>query len=96
MASLSVPADRSPIRVLIVTTTHGYRHRAAINTARALIPQLEKASEFDFTVTEALEDLEDLDGYDVLFFANSTLRLAPETEDGLNTSYRACASPRAA
>jgi len=88
MASLSVPEDRSPIRVLVVTTTHGYRHKSAINTAKALFPQLEKASEFDFTVTESLEDLENIDRYDVLFFANSTLRLAPETEDGLTSSHQ--------
>ena len=88
-ASLTGAEDETPIRVLVVTATHGYRHRGAIETAKALFPKLEETTEMDFSVTETLTDLEQLDGYDVLFFANSTLRLAPDTENGLNETQQA-------
>lgn len=86
--ALTVPEDASPTRVLVVTATHGFRHTGAIDTAKALFPELAETTEFDFTVTESVEDLQSLDGFDVLFFANSTLRLATDVEGGLNASQQ--------
>ena len=80
--------DQQPIRVLAVTATHGFRHSPAIDAAKALFQDLSSATEFRFTVTESLADLERLDGFDVVFFANSTLRLAPEEPAGLTAAQR--------
>lgn len=75
-AFLAVPEETAPIRTLIVTTTHGYRHRS-IDTIHELFPSLEATTEFEFDVTEDLSLLNDenLSGYDLIFFANSTLRV---------------------
>ncbi len=86
--SLSVAEDNAPISVLVLTTTHGYRHRGAIDTTKALLPRLNDATEFNFHSTESLQDLENLKRFDVLFFANSTLRIAPDTEGGLNGTHQ--------
>ena len=73
---MAMDDEREPIRVLVVTTTHGYRH-ASIETIHELLPSLNATTEFQFDVTEDVADLnpEHLATYDVLFFANSTLRV---------------------
>lgn len=73
----AVEGDPEPIRVLMVTATHGYRHTPAIDTARAVMQRLEATTEFDFDITEDLAQLtpDNLARYDLLFFANTTLRL---------------------
>ena len=76
-------------RVLVVTATHGYRHGPAIEAAGALFSEWNRSTEFTFTLTEDLADLKGLKGFDVLFFANSTLRLAPEPPEGLNSDQQA-------
>lgn len=72
----AVSEGAEPIRVLIMTTTHGFRHQS-IETIHTLFPELEATTEFEFDLTEELSDLnsENLAGYDLLFFANSTLRV---------------------
>ncbi len=85
-----VPVGVAPINVLVVTATHGYRHGPAIEATRALLDALNETTEFRFDVTENLTDLnpEKLSHYDALFFANSTLRLAPEVPQGLTAEQR--------
>ena len=76
----------APIRVLMVTATNGFRHTPAIDASKTMVAELDP-SEFDVDVTEDLGDLnpENLAGYDVLFFANSTLRVADDlSESELN------------
>ncbi len=72
----AVSDDAEPIRVLIVTATHGFRHQS-IETIHEIFPDLAETTEFEFDLTEDLDDLNDenLAGYDVLLFANSTLRV---------------------
>ena len=72
----AVDPATEPIRVLMVTATHGFRHGPAIDTARAVMKALEATTEFRFDLTEDLTRLNDdtLAQYDLLFFANSTLR----------------------
>jgi type 1 glutamine amidotransferase len=82
-------AEDGEIRVLVVTATHGYRHTGAIEEAGRLFSRLNGTTEFRFTVTETLTDLAALHRFDVLFFANSTLRLAPEHPEGLNDEQQA-------
>ena len=72
----AVEGERDPIRVLMVTATHGYRHGPAIERSKALVEELETTTEFSFDVTEDLSALneDNLSNYDLLFFNNSTLR----------------------
>ena len=79
---LAVSEDRDPIRVLAITTTHGFRH-SSIETIKELLPAIAATTEFDFDITEDLSLLNDenLAGYDLLLFANSTLRVQAETEE---------------
>ncbi len=72
----------SDVRVLMVTTTLGFRHDS-IETARAAMASLAGASgEFRVTATEDLSLLtaSGLAGYDVLFFALTTGELPLTTE----------------
>jgi type 1 glutamine amidotransferase len=72
----------SGVRVLMVTTTTGFRHDA-IDTARAAMSSLAGTSgEFRVTATEDLSLLtaSGLAGYDVLFFALTTGELPLTTE----------------
>lgn len=66
------------IKVLALSATNGFRHGPAIDASKLLMIALEETTEFDFTITEDLTDLnyENLAEYDVLFFNNSTLRAA--------------------
>lgn len=69
--------DAAPIRVLTVTKTHAFRHTSAIEQTKKLLAALNETTEFQFTITEDLDDLtpRNLENYDVLFFANATLRV---------------------
>ena len=79
----AVEEQRDPIRVLMVTTTHGYRHGPAIERSKALMEELEATTEFTFDATEDLTALneENLATYDLLFFNNSTLRSHASAEE---------------
>ncbi len=76
-----------PIRVLMLTATHGFRHGAAIEAQKEVMMALSQTTELQVDTTEDVSMLrqEILDNYDVLFLANSTLRIprpegAPEPE----------------
>ena len=71
---------RAPVRVLMITATHGFRHTYGIEGSIEVMRELEKTTEFRFDTTESLAKLnaENLKQYDLLFFANSTLRIAPK------------------
>ena len=79
---LAVSEERAPIRVLVVTATHGFRH-SSIETVKELLPAVAATTEFEFDITEDLTLLNDehLAGYDLLLFANSTLRVKAEAEE---------------
>ena len=70
---------KRPIRVLVVTATQGYRHTDAIAASKQRLRQAEATSEirFDFTEDPSVLTARNLAKYDVLFFDNSTLRIAP-------------------
>lgn len=76
--SAPLAAQGDPIRVLVVTATHGFRHTEGIDAAKEFLQGL-GGSEFVFDITENPADLNaaKLAGYDVLFLNNSTLRIAP-------------------
>lgn len=78
----AVTEERDPINVLMVSTTHGFRHGPAIDMSKAVMEELETTTEFNFDVTEDLSVLtkENLSKYDLLFFSNSTLRLKTEAK----------------
>jgi cytochrome c len=69
---------REPVRVLMMTATTGWRHGDAIEAAREVTEDLERTTELQFDATEDVSVLtpENLAKYDVLLFANSTLRVA--------------------
>jgi len=77
---VAVRDGRAPVRVLMVTATHGFRHTYGIEGAVELMRELEKTTEFRVDTTENLTNLNpaNLAKYDLLFFANSTLRIAPK------------------
>ena len=83
----AVEEERDPIRVLMLTTTHGYRHEPAIKVSKEVMKALASTTEFTFDITEDLSALnqENLEGYDLLFFANTTLRL--QTEHALEGTW---------
>jgi cytochrome c len=81
---VAVREKREPIRVLMVTATTGWRHGDAIQAAREVMEDVERTTEFQFDATEDVAALtpENLAKYDVLLFANSTLRVAePDQPD---------------
>lgn len=79
---VAVSEPREPINVLVVTTTHGYRHQS-IETIHKILPEIGATTEFEFDITEDLTQLNDenLAKYDLLFFANSTLRVEGNVEE---------------
>ena len=81
-AAPDAPQRPAPLRVLVVTATHGFRHVEAIDAAKEVLPSLEQTTEFDFEITEDLGALtpENLARFDLLFFANSTLRAEPHAK----------------
>ena len=76
----AVEEERDPINVLMLTTTHGFRHGPAIDMSKEVMGSLSQTTEFNFDITEDLSVLnaENLANYDVLFLANTTLRLEKE------------------
>ena len=72
--------QRPPIKVLMVTATHGFRHTYGIEGAVELMRELEKTTELRVDTTENLANLNsaNLAKYDLLFFANTTLRINPK------------------
>ncbi|MCZ6617875.1 MAG: ThuA domain-containing protein [Gammaproteobacteria bacterium] len=77
--------DVEPIRVLTVTATHGFRHTPAIDAAKKVLGALNGTTEFSFDFTEDVDDFNraNLERYDLLFFANSTLRVDEPTQDAV-------------
>ena len=73
-------ADKRPIRVLVVTATQGFRHTNAIAASKERLTRAEATSEirFDFTEDPSVLTAGNLAKYDVLFFDNSTLRIAAQ------------------
>jgi glucose/arabinose dehydrogenase len=89
--AFAVNEPQTPIRVLTVTATHGFRHQSAIDQTHALLPLLNQTTEFQFDITENLDNLNDenLSNYDVLFFANATLRVdEPDTPNSSQLTFR--------
>ncbi|CAN5744109.1 hypothetical protein BH11GEM1_BH11GEM1_35230 [soil metagenome] len=74
--SRNTPA--TPIRVLVVTATQGFRHSEAIAVSTERLKQAEAtaAMHFDFTEDPSALNARNLANYDVLFLNNSTLRIA--------------------
>src|SRR5688572_12485289 len=72
--------QRPPINVLMVTATHGFRHTYGIEGAVELMRELEKTTELRVDTTENLANLNtaNLAKYDLLFLANTTLRINPK------------------
>lgn len=87
LADLFEPAGTAPIRALVISTTHGFRHTEAIDAMREVLPQVASSTEFEFELTEDLSTLTpaNLANYDLLFIANATLRAEPEqkTEEAI-------------
>src|SRR5258708_14572632 len=73
-------ASKQPIKVLVVTATQGFRHTDAIAASKERLKLAEATSElrFDFTEDPSTLTASNLAKYDVLFFDNSTLRIAPQ------------------
>ena len=78
----AVEQEREPIRVLMVTATHGFRHGPAIDAQKEVMTALSETTEFRVDTTEDLTHLnpENLAQYDLLFFANATLRVPASDE----------------
>lgn len=88
-------AQNAPIRVLVVTATHGFRHTDAIAESKKVFAAPELAKEFRFDVTEdpGALNARNLASYDVLFLNNATLRIAP-VNPADSASVAATRSPR--
>jgi type 1 glutamine amidotransferase len=73
----------APVRVLVITATHGFRHTEAIDASKEVLPELARTTEFRFDITDSASAIsaENLARYDVLFLNNATLRIAPATDD---------------
>ena len=78
MRQLNSSEQKDPIYVLMVTTTHGFRHGPAIEAQKEVMLALSDTTELQVDTTEDLSMLnaDNLAKYDVLFLANSTLRAA--------------------
>ncbi|MBW3629668.1 MAG: ThuA domain-containing protein [Gemmatimonadetes bacterium] len=72
-------AAGTPIRVLAVSASHGFRHSESIDASKMVLKGLEWANEFRFTFTDdaAQINARTLANYDVLLLNNATLRAAP-------------------
>ena len=85
-----------PIKVLVVTATHGFRHTEAIDASREVLPELARTTEFtfDFADTAGAINAANLARYDVLFLDNATLRGAPaDTTEAARAAVRAGPRP---
>jgi type 1 glutamine amidotransferase/lysophospholipase L1-like esterase len=78
-ASADTVAPGTPIRVLVVTATQGFRHGDAIAASKERLKEAEASSElrFDFTEDPTALNARNLARYDVLFVNNATLRITP-------------------
>lgn len=90
LAELFEAPAAQPIRVLTITTTHGFRHVDAIAALNEVLPEIARTTEFRFDITEDLSVLtpQNLANYDVLFIANATLRAEPaeKTEEAVTAT----------
>src|SRR4051812_47456849 len=68
-------ASTAPIRVLVVTATHGFRHTEAIDASKERLKSNAEFA-FDFTEDPSTITAANLGRYDVLFLNNATLRVA--------------------
>lgn len=77
-AGQSRNTSATPIRVLVVTATQGFRHTEAITVSTERLKQAEPTAgmHFDFTEDPSALNARNLANYDVLFLNNSTLRIA--------------------
>ena len=93
-----VAGSASPIRVLVVTATQGFRHTEAIDVSKAALKQAEQSTElrFDFTEDPTALTADNLKKYDVLFLNNSTLRIAPTNPNDSASLAAVHAGPRSA
>lgn len=84
-----------PIRVLVVTETHGFRHSEGIDASKAFLASA-NGDEFQFDVTENAADITaaNLANYDVLFLNNATLRSAPADPSNPESVRATRAGPR--
>ena len=87
---VAVSDARDPVRVLAVTTTHGFRH-SSIDAIHEVLPALARTTEFEFDITEDLALLteDNLAEYDLLLFANATIRVRTEAQAGDESSEAA-------
>ena len=78
LATARIDAQQTPIRVLVVTATHGFRHTEAIGESRKRLSAVQAPTEFVFDFTEDPTALNqaNLAKYDVLFLNSSTLAIA--------------------
>ncbi len=78
-------AQGAPVRVLVITATHGFRHTEAIDASKEVLPELARTTEFRFDITDSASAIsaENLARYDVLFLNNATLRIAPAGTDSI-------------
>ena len=78
LAARRVDAQKTPIRVLVVTATQGFRHTEAIVESTKRLSEVQAAKEFVFDFTEDPTALNkaNLAKYDVLFLNSSTLAIA--------------------
>lgn len=86
-AMMATSETQEEIRVLMLTATQGFRHGAAIEAQKEAMMAISQTTELRVDTTEDVHMLnpETLAAYDVLFLANSTLRLprpegAPDPE----------------
>ncbi len=88
-------AQNSPIRVLVVTATQGFRHTDAIVASTQRLKDAEAGSDlrFDFTEDPSALNEANLAKYDVLFLNNSTLRIVPPNPND-SASRAAVRSPK--
>src|SRR5262249_12453263 len=81
LVALAIPrvdAQQTPIRVLVATATHGFRHTDGIAESKKRLSEVQAAKEFVFDFTEDPTALNkaNLAKYDVLFLDSSTLAIA--------------------
>jgi type 1 glutamine amidotransferase len=81
--ALAATGSPAPVRVLVITATHGFRHTEAIDASKEVLPELARTTEFRFDITDSASAItaENLARYDVLFLNNATLRIAPASAD---------------
>ena len=85
--SVSQPAGRTPVRVLMLTTTAGFRHDSIPPARQAMAGLAASTGEFSVTATEDLSALsaDNLRAYDVVMFAltSGELPLSAAQKDAL-------------